>query len=157
MALSITGRIAAPVDRVFAVFTDLRNAAGRIRGITRLEVLTDGPIGRGTRFRETRIMFKKEATETMEIVDFQPNRSYTVACTSCGAEMRSNFRFTPVGNQTDVTMEMDARPISFMAKLLSPVMKLMMGPMMRKCIQGDFDDLKRYIEGAPAAPAVAAT
>ena len=55
--------VTRPVEDVFAVFTDLHRAAERIRGIERLEVLTDGPVGKGTRFRETRIMFRREATE----------------------------------------------------------------------------------------------
>ena len=49
--------IEAPPERVFEVVTDLRGAPERIRGITKMEVLTEGPIGGGTRYRETRIMF----------------------------------------------------------------------------------------------------
>jgi len=38
----------------FAYATDLRNAPGRIKAITKLDVLTDGEVRLGTRFRETR-------------------------------------------------------------------------------------------------------
>ncbi len=57
--------VLAPVDRTFEAFCELDKAVERIPGITALEVLTDGPFGEGTRWRETRLMFKKEATEEM--------------------------------------------------------------------------------------------
>ena len=59
-------RIEAPVSTVFALATDLDGWAGRIKAITRIEKLTPGPVRVGTRFKETRKMFGKEATETME-------------------------------------------------------------------------------------------
>ena len=68
--------IEAPREVVFDAALDLHSVAENIRGIEKLEVLTEGPIGLGTRFRETRIMFKKEATEVMEITVFErPSRS----------------------------------------------------------------------------------
>jgi hypothetical protein len=65
------------------VFTDLDGAAERVDGIQKLEKLTDGPVGLGTRFRETRRMFRKEAAEEMEFTAFEPGRSYGVCCDAC--------------------------------------------------------------------------
>lgn len=84
-AVEITTTIAAPLARVFALFTDLEHAAQNIAAIQSLELLTPGPMRKGTRFRETRVMFGKQATEEMEVVDFVPGRSYSVAAESCGA------------------------------------------------------------------------
>ena len=64
--------IDVPIDRVFSIATDLQNAPERIGGITKLEVLTDGPFGLGTRWRETRVMFGREATEVMWVTAFDP-------------------------------------------------------------------------------------
>jgi len=63
--------IEAPREVVFDAALDLHSAAENIGAITKMEVLTDGPIGLGTRFRETRVMFRKEATELMEITVFE--------------------------------------------------------------------------------------
>lgn len=145
-SFTVTRRIDAPVERVYAVFTDIESAADNIAGITRLEVLTDGPIGVGTRFRETRLMFKKEATEEFEISEFQPNASYTVTATTCGALWTTTFRFEPDGDGTRVDVEMVITPLTFFAKLMSPLSKLMSGPML-KCLSADLDDLQRLAEG----------
>ena len=71
-AVSVSTQIAAPVAEVFALFTDLKNAPGRVKGIKRIELLTNGPVGVGTRFRETRVMFKRDATEECKPADPGP-------------------------------------------------------------------------------------
>ena len=150
MAMSITKHIAAPTAEVFHCLTDVHNWSETVSGITNVEVLTDGPIGKGTRFKETRIMFKKEATEEMEIVDWQEGKSYTIECESCGARYRSRFDVAPQGDGSDVTMTMETQPLSFMAKLMAPLGKLMEGTM-RKCIEKDLDDVKERLENPLSA------
>jgi carbon monoxide dehydrogenase subunit G len=148
--MTITKHIAAPPSEVFRCITDVPNWANTISGIKHVEVLTDGPIGKGTRFRETRIMFKKEATEEMEIVDWQEGKSYSVGCESCGARYLSRFDVEAQGDGSDVTMTMDVQPVTFMAKLMSPLGKLMAGSM-KKCIAKDLDDIKDRLEGSVGA------
>jgi len=144
---ALTTSIAAPVDRVFALSTDVEGWPGRIKGITKVEKLTPGPVGAGTRFRETRVMFGKAATEEMEFTRFEPNAAYTVGCESCGASYLSTFTFRPEGGGTRLTVEFDCRPRSFFARLLLWPLGLLMRGMLRKCIQRDLDDLKAAAEG----------
>ena len=149
-----TKRIEAPQAAVFQLFTDMDRAADHLSGVVRLERLTEGPVGKGTRFRETRRIFKKEATEELEITDFDPPRSYTVGCESCGCSYTTTMHFVPNGNVTDVEVEMETRPITFMAKLMSPFTKLMMSKFMQKCFDKDLEDLKQAAESTdPAMPA----
>lgn len=154
--ITTSTRIAAPPDRVFALFTDLRNAPGRVKGITGLEVLTDGPIRKGTRFRETRTMFGRSCTETMEITGFEAPRSYTVTCYSGGCICQTRFDFRPDSGGTAVEFTFTASAQTFIAKIMSPLFRIM-GSTCRKAVERDMADLKAVAEGsAPgAAPAVA--
>ena len=93
MNLTTERIVSRPVPEVFARFTDLSTAAERIKGIEELEVLTEGPIRVGTRFRETRIMFRRPATEEMEITAFEKDEMYTISCDSCGCHYETVFRF----------------------------------------------------------------
>jgi hypothetical protein len=148
--LTLTKRIHAPQQVVFDLATDLQRAAEHIDGIEKIEMLTPGPVGVGTRWRETRRMFGKEATEEMEVTRFDPPNSYSAGTESCGCAYEFTFRFLPLGNSTNVEMEMQYRPISFFARLMSPLGKLMLGPM-KKLIDQDLEDLKRTAEArAPA-------
>lgn len=137
-----------PVEAVFAACTDLRRAPDRISAITKVEILTDGPIGEGTRFRETRIMFRKEASEEMTIVEFVPNDRYVMTAESCGCRYRTTFRFRPVGEGTEVEMEFLAKPVTLLARIVAPMMFFMSG-MVRKCVEQDLKDLKAFLESRP--------
>lgn len=143
-------QINAPVEKVFALISDIRSAPQRVTAIKKVEVLTDGPIGVGTRFKETRVMFGKEATETMEFTAFDPPRSYTVTAYSCGNHYESTFRCAPEGQGTKVTMTFVCTPKTFFAKLFSPLGKLMSG-MIRKCVMKDLEDLAKAAEGTAMA------
>ena len=143
--LSMSEHIEAPPEVVFEVASDFRNAAENIQGIESLEVLNDGPIGEGTRFRETRVMLGKESTEEMEITVFDPPHSYTVEGESCGARFLFEYRFVGDIAGTNVRLEVETRPVSLFAKLMSPLSGLMIGSM-RKCIASDLADVKSIAE-----------
>src|SRR5947207_3024846 len=123
---SLRKQIDAPLETVFALFADLANAPGRIKAITKLEILTPGPVGAGTRFRETRLMFGRECTEEMQITAFDLGRGYEITSHACGAEFRSSFSFTANCHGTGVDVEVETRALSLFAKLLKPLAWLMM-------------------------------
>jgi carbon monoxide dehydrogenase subunit G len=144
---SMMKRVAAPVERVFDVASDLGRAAERIRGIERIELLTEGPMRVGTRWRETRKMMGQSSTETLEVFALDRPRSYTVGCESCGAYFETTFCFEPDGDGTLVTLDARTESRTFIAKLMSPIGNLMFGKVMRKCMSEDLEDLARAAEG----------
>jgi len=138
--------VEAPAGRVFPILCDLEGAPERIEGIKKIEVLTDGPFGVGTRWRETRVMFGKEATEVMEVVAMEPGRSYTVTAGSCGTRYETVMACEPRGaDGCRVEFRFGWTPVSLGAKLMSPLGFLMKG-MLRKCIADDLADIKRGAE-----------
>jgi len=146
--------IDAPQQQVWDAVTDLHNAADRIEGIAKMEVLTDGPVGKGTRFRETRIMFRKEATEEMEITEWDPPNAYTTECSSHGCHYTSVIRCVPDGNGTRVEMSLDAKPLTAGAKVMSTLLGWMMKGACAKAFAKDLEDIKQYVEGSPAPAGV---
>jgi carbon monoxide dehydrogenase subunit G len=145
-------QINAPPAAVFAAASDFPNAAERIGGIKKMEMLTQGPVGVGTRFRETRVMFGKEATETMEVVDFQPGRSYTLSASSCGCEYRTVVSVQPAGSGggSEVTFDFSGQPLTFVAKVMAALMGWMMKGACLKAVRQDLADLKAAVEKASA-------
>lgn len=146
MQITCSEHINAPVEKVFSVAADVRNAPEVISAITKMEVLTEGPVGVGTRFRETRIMFGKEATEVMEFSVFDPPRSYTLVADSHGCHYVSTFRFTPDAGGTRVDFDFTGTAHSVGAKVMSAVMGPLMKGTMRKMLAKDLHELKRHIE-----------
>lgn len=147
---AIKRHVSATPEHVFGVATDFRRAPEFIRGIKKVEVLTEGPVGVGTRFRETRMMFKREATEEMVVSVFEPPTRYTLESESCGCRYHSEFHFTRTGSGTDMEFRFDAQPLSMMAKILSILFRPMMKGVI-KMIENDLDDVKAAAEATPHA------
>jgi uncharacterized membrane protein len=49
--VKVSNQFAAPVDQVFRYFADVEHAPAHVSGIRRVEMLTTGPFGLGTRWR----------------------------------------------------------------------------------------------------------
>jgi hypothetical protein len=152
---SLNEHINAPRDKVFAHASNFAGAPQFIKGIKKVEMLTNGPVGVGTRFKETRIMFNREATEVMEVVAFDPPKSYTLGGDSCGCRFSSTFTFTPNGTGTDVVMTFAFQPLTFMAKVIGFLTR----PMLKMCVKAmakDLTDMKTAIEsGSLPVPPIA--
>ena len=108
--------IAAPAQRVWQVFTDIPGSVAAVGGISSVEVLSDGPFGPGFRWRETRTMFGRAATEEMWVTDAQEPRSYEVAASSHGSDYLSRYTFEEVDGGTRVTVTFSGEPHSLVAK-----------------------------------------
>ena len=143
--LSVHHHVEASPQEVFAVAADFPNAARVIQAIETMQMLTEGPVGVGTRFRETRKMFGKEATEVMEVAVFEPPHRYVLHAESHGSKYVSGLTFEPEDAGTRVTMHFDAEPLSFFAKVMSFLMKPMMKKMGELC-RRDLKDLGDYVE-----------
>lgn len=147
MRIEVSRQINAPIERVFEVYTDLPNAADRISGIESIEVLTDEPFAVGTRWKETRIMMGKAATEKMWITAVEPNKSYTAEAESCGTHYASTYTFEAIDGGTRVTMSFAGRPVKLWAWLMMPLGVLMVGSL-KKMMAKDLDDLAAVCEQA---------
>src|SRR5262249_44771714 len=113
--------IDAPPEVVYAVATDLDAWPATIRGIERIERLTEGPVRVGTRFREPRKMSGGEAVERMEFAALDPPHGYTLRAESCGCLFESEHRFTPDGAGTLVELTIRTKPLTLVAKLTAPL------------------------------------
>ena len=148
--LHISTLVDAAPELVFAAASDFQNAPERVSGIERVEMLTEGPLRVGTRFRETRTMFGKQAVEEMEVIDLQPGRSYTLGADSCGCRFESVVSCTPEGTGTRLAIEMVSTPKTLAAKLMAPLGAVMAGAM-KKAMQQDLEDIRRSVEADKSA------
>src|SRR5687768_2543408 len=84
--------IRAPKEAVWKTITDIKNAPNRISGIQKVEVLEQPPSGVvGLKWRETRTMFGKSATEVMWITKAVENSYYETRAESHGAIYHSRM------------------------------------------------------------------
>jgi carbon monoxide dehydrogenase subunit G len=101
--------IQRPVEEVFDFATDLNNASRLLPGVVRTEMLTEGGVRPGTRFRETRLVNGKERTAIIEVVEHSRPAVHAARSAMLGMSATYRFRFAPQGTGTRVDMEAEVR------------------------------------------------
>ncbi len=141
--------IAAPKEQVWAVITDIENCVNHISGITAVKILNkpdDGLVG--LKWQETRLMFGKEASEVMWIVEAVPNDYYRTNSASHGSLYSSQLSVQSNDDNTILTMSFTGEAQSFGAKIMARTMGVLMKGTMAKCVRQDLEDIKTKVEGA---------
>ena len=145
--LAVTTDVAAPPERVWGVITDLGRSVSVITAITAIERLdAGGPFDVGTRWRETRTMFGREATEVMEVAEIDPGTSYTVEADGRGAHYRSTMRVEALGEGSRLSMTFGAEPSGTASRLMAATVGKLFEGSTRKALQQDLADIAAAAE-----------
>jgi hypothetical protein len=125
--------------------TDVANWPRFISGIQSVELLTPGPVVVGARFRETRVMFGRQATEEMTFAEFEPPRRFVLAAFNHGTAYRAEHVFAPHGAGSHATLTFAGQPTTTLAQLTAPLGRLFLGTLKRQ-IEADLGNLRREAE-----------
>jgi carbon monoxide dehydrogenase subunit G len=147
-AITIERVVEAPPARVWAILTDLDGSAAVITAVERVERLDGGEeFGVGTRWRETRTLFGKEATETMEVTALEPGRSYVVESRGRGARYRSELGVEPDAlGESRLWMTFGAVPEGPLGRLLAATIGRLFLGATRRMLRQDLDDIAKAAE-----------
>lgn len=150
-SVSVTRVIDAPVEAVWAVATDLKSMPETMSAITDVEVLAGGDaFGVGTRWRETRLMMRREATEEMTVTQADPLHSYTVEADNHGVHYVTVFAFRSLDpRRTEVTLMFSGQataPQNIFARLMGRLGFRVV----RKSLEKDLHDLATAAESTAA-------
>lgn len=147
MKLSVQENVFAPVDVVWSLITDIENSAARISGIDKVEVLERGDDNMlGFKWKETRTMFGKEATEVMWITDIVENTHYDTRAESHGSVYESRLWVVEDEGNTILGMDFEGTPQTFGARVMSWIMGNMMKKSIVKALRKDLEDIKAAAE-----------
>lgn len=147
MTVDVTTEINAPIEKVWAVCTDFINSDKVISGIDKVEVLEQPASGLvGFKWKETRTMFGKTATEIMWITNAIENSHYDVRAESHGSIYESTISMTAIENGTKLSMQFSGTPVKLGAKIMMLFMGWMFKGATKKALQQDMDDIKAFIE-----------
>lgn len=146
MTVTATEHINAPPAQVWKIVTDFENIAKNISAITDAKILEQPDTGIiGLKWQETRVMFGKEATETMWISAAKDGEWYETTAHNCGSIYNSRVGVKEVNGGTEISMSFTATPETFFAKLFS-VVGFMFNGAIKKAFQQDLLDIKRLAE-----------
>ncbi len=105
---SLTQHIHASPDKVWAVISDIPGSAGTLSGIDAVQMISEGPYGKGTRWKETRTMMGRAETVEMWVDQAHPPRSTVVKAHQGGADYTTRFSLAERDSGTDLTVTFGA-------------------------------------------------
>ena len=139
---TITCLIDAPIEKVFSTVADISQFSKVIPDIVDIEYLTTQKIGKGTRFKETRLMKGKRATTELEVTEYIENQRVRLISDAGGTIWDTVFTVKPDNGQTQLSMVMEAKPYKLLSRLINPLIK----GMIEKAIASDMDAVKVHCE-----------
>lgn len=145
-AMVTAGRlIGAPVERVWAVFTDLAARPRWLSTVESVEQLSTGAFGPGTAWRETRLVADRaRVVEELRVVAVDPPRSVTLASPGIGADYRMTYTFAPMDSRTFVRVVLEGTPQGAASRVLA----LLLGGLAVRTVEGA---LRRDLDALAAA------
>ncbi len=151
MQLRVSRPIAAPAESVWAAITDLAATPEILSGVEKVERLDEGGgFDVGTRWRETRRMFGKEATEEMEVTHVDPGRSYTVRSIHGRTIYTSGLEVEPAGTDASrLSMTFGAEASGLATRIAAATIGRLFSGATKRMIQHDLDDIAAHLEADP--------
>lgn len=118
---SLTQHVNASPEKVWAVISDIPGSAATLSGVESIQMVSEGPYGEGTRWKETRSMMGRRETVEMWVAEADPPHGTTVKALQGGADYTSRFTLAERDGGTDLTL-------TFGAEVLRPtaVSRIMM-------------------------------
>lgn len=115
--------IARPIDEVFEFVADQCNEPSYNPKMTDSTMLTEGPVGIGTRFGATVLSRGKPLVVTIEVTGFDPPRRIASRSVMAGATVEGDLHFEPITGGTRLSWDWDVT-IGGPARLAGPLVAL---------------------------------
>ena len=133
-------------EDIWNVITDIEHSEQNISAINKIEVLEKPEKLNGLKWKETRTMFGKEATEVMWITESEENHYYKTRAESHGMVYVSSMSIEDEGDHEVLIMGFEGEAQSFGGKVMNMLFGKMMMSSMEKAIMKDLEDIRNVVE-----------
>lgn len=152
MELTVSREIAAPVARVWSVITDLDATTATLSGVIAVERTAGEGYEVGTAWRETRVVFGRQATEEMVVAEVEAPRRTVVRSEARGARYATEFVLSELGPaRTGLTVTFSGEQTG--GGLLGRIAEFVLGPVgrtvSRRMLTQDLIDIAAVAEYSP--------
>ncbi|MHC0036369.1 SRPBCC family protein [Pseudoneobacillus sp. C159] len=118
--------ISRPVAEVFEFISDLSNGPKMNEDIISIEKLTDGPIGVGSKFKETKIIRGRNAEATIEVVQYIPSEAFSAQSEANGLKVIYHYQMSESTNGTYVHFKCEVKTSGMIMTLTKPLIVKML-------------------------------
>jgi uncharacterized protein YndB with AHSA1/START domain len=137
--------IARPIEDVFATLADVRNEPLYNSRVLKVEKVSPGPIGPGTRFRQRARSMGRTQQMLIEITKYLPPHRLSLITWSSAMRVYRTATFEAVAGGTRARYSWSVQPRG-LAVLLTPVFAVLS----RHLERGVWESIKMFLEQRPA-------
>lgn len=149
MNVNVEIEISEPKATVWRAITDFDHWSTMISGIKDIDIVNlpeEGIVG--LKWKETRLMFGKEAVETMWITEAIANHHYCTRAESHGSVYITRLSVSDLGQHTLLSMSFTSKAQSLLVEILSACMGPFIKSSMKKFLLKDLVDIKNFVENS---------
>lgn len=93
------------VEEVFDYLSNLENSTTLLPFVIGIEKVSNGPVGHGTRYLETRLVRRRRIQAEIVITEFEKYSSFSLKSLSNGVEILYHYKFYPIEEGTQIEQE----------------------------------------------------
>ncbi|MYL36736.1 SRPBCC family protein [Halobacillus litoralis] len=134
--------IERPVEEVFKAAVDFSNSPQIMEAVVAVELLSEGPVREGYKFKETREIRGRKVSAVIEVTAIEENRSYSVKSVQSGLDLRYHYQFEQAPEGTKVVFQGELFTQGLRNALTRPLIK----QIIKKEDQNHLQHLKKFIE-----------
>jgi len=148
MKVKVSIEIKSSKEKIWQAITDIESSKKMIKGIKTIEIL-EKPANRivGLKWKETREIFGKEATEIMWITDAVEGEFYKTRAESHGNVYITTVQIDPLEKNYELSMELESTAQGFISQIMTVIVGFLFKRMTVKAMGEDLKDIKVYVEG----------
>ncbi len=134
-----------PAELVFSFLADLNNLPKWQSGVVQSKVISQGPVGVGTKFSEDVKMMGRKVTANCEVTAFEPGRKMGFSADGGGIRYQGAITLAPRDGKTELTLE----GVSHLKGLWRLFQPFIAGEF-KKELKKEMQTIKAAVEGAGA-------
>lgn len=135
--------VSQPPEAVFPWLLEEENVPRWTSHLETYEQLTSGPLEPGSRVRQTIELSSSRVSVEIEVVRYDPPRGAEARFNTNGVQVINVYALEPAGAGTRVTQSLDAKPTSFGARMLIPIVQ----PRLERKLTEDLERLRALLDG----------
>ncbi|WAH95830.1 SRPBCC family protein [Arthrobacter sp. MMS18-M83] len=145
---TLSQHVNASREKVWAVISDIPGSARTLSGVKAIQMLSEGPYGEGTRWKETRVMMGREETVEMQVSQSDPPGSTTVTARQGGADYTNRFTLKEQDGGTELTLFFGAEVLkpTFLSKVMMAAFGKLGMSVTRKALAKDLAEIAAKAE-----------
>jgi len=141
-SIKVSKETTAAPEALWMVVVGIDDWVDVVEAIEVVERLDDGDgFGLGTTWRETRTMFGKQATEDIEVTEYEEGVRYATTAESRGSKYFSEIRVDAASTGSRITMDFRGEPQTALTKVMDATVGRLFIGATRKALAKDLDDI----------------